>query len=184
MWICSFNDTHEQRLMLRIHLPYTPIRGLSQRDHFSVLLPSPISYSTFTARYMPRRPRPAPRGKPGKEKKTDNVASSSRVQLPLPKAISKRKLKILDSEPESEELNDDEESSSDSEEDDEEGDDDTSLGGDSEESDVDVDAPRVAQWVDEDDLDQPQMASGDASHGNAEDAGDIVRVVYVSLGFR
>ena len=95
--------------------------------------------------------------------------------------MSKRKPKVPDSEPESEELEDEEESSSDSEEDDEESSDDTSLEGDSEESDVDVDTPRVAQWVDEDDLEQPEMAFGDASHKKAEDAEDIVRVVCVCV---
>ena len=108
------------------------------------------------------------------------MASSSRVQLPPPKATSKRKLRVVDPEPESEKWEDSEESSSDSdEEDDGEGEGDTSLGEDSEESDVDVDAPRVAQWIDEDDLEQQEMAFGDASHGKAEDAEDIVRVVRV-----
>jgi len=134
---------------------------------------------------MPRRPRSASRGKPGKEKPAANVASSSKVQLPLPKATSKRKLKAVDSEPDSgEEWEDDDEPGSDSDGEDNEGDDgdDVSLG-DSEGSDLDVDAPRVAQWVDEDDLEQPEVASGDASHGKAVNAEDIVRVVHVSPEF-
>jgi ribosomal RNA-processing protein 36 len=55
--------------------------------------------------------------------------------------------------------------------------------GDSEESDVDVDAPRVAQWVDEEELEQLEVASGDASHGKVVNAEDIVRVVHVSPKF-
>ena len=112
-----------------------------------------------------------------------NVASSSKVQLPLPKVTSKRKLKTMDSEPDSEEeWHDDDGPSSDSDEDDnKEGDiDDILLRGDSEESDLDVDAPRVAQWVDEDDLEQPEMVSGEASHGEVVNSEDIVRVVDVS----
>lgn len=111
------------------------------------------------------------------------MTSSSKVQLPLPKTTSKRKLKAVDPEPGSDgEEWDDEEPSSDSDED-EGDDDDVSLGETSEESDVDVDAPRVAQWVDEDDVDQPEIASGDASHGKAVVAEDIVRVVDVSPKF-
>jgi len=130
---------------------------------------------------MPRRPRPAPREKPSKEKFAANVASSSKVKLPLPKAAPERKLKALDSEPESDD--EDGESSSDSdEEDSEEGDsDDGPLGGDTdedgEESDVDVDAPRVSQWVDDEDLEELDAPPGDTSHGKVE---DIVSVVLVS----
>ena len=116
-----------------------------------------------------------------------NVASGSKAQLPLPKVASERKLKATDSEPDAGEEwgGNDNEPSSDSGEDDSNEDDvdDLSLGGDSEESDVDVDAPRVAQWVDEDDLEQPEMVSGDDSRGNEENAENIVRVVYVSPGF-
>jgi hypothetical protein len=170
--------------MLRTHLPDTACQAQIAGCH-SVTTPpffllSPISCSGFTARCMPRRPRPAPRGKPGKGKPADNAASSSKVQLPPPKALSKRRLKVADSEPESEEREDDEESSSDS---DGEGDDDTPLEEDSEESDVDVDAPRVAQWVDEDDLEQLETPFGDASHGEVENAEDIVCVVHVSPKF-
>ena len=134
---------------------------------------------------MPRRPRSAPRGKPGKEKSVADVASSSKVQLPLPNATSKRKLKAVDTEPESgEEWEDDDEPSSDSgEESDEDDDGDGVSLGDSEESDLDVDAPRVAQWVDEDDLEQPEVASGDALHGKGVNAEDIVRVLHVSPTF-
>ena len=113
-----------------------------------------------------------------------NVASSSKVQLPLPKATSERKLKAVDSEPESDEEKwEDEEPISDpDEEDDEEGDsdEDSSGGGsdeDEEESDVDVDAPRVAQWVDDDDLEELAMPPGDALHGKVVNTEDIVRVV-------
>lgn len=113
-----------------------------------------------------------------------NVASSSKVKSPLPKAVPERKLKAVDVEPQSDEGGrEDEESSSDSDEEDgEEGDsDDSSLGGDSgedgEESDVDVDAPRVSQWVDDEDLEEPEVTPGDASHGRVE---DIVRVALMS----
>ena len=129
---------------------------------------------------MSRRPRPTSREKPGKENFLVGVASSSKIQLHLPKATSRRKLKAVDSEPEPEGKWDEPSSDSD-EEDDEDGDgDDVSLG-DSEESDVDVDAPRVAQWVDEDDLEQLEVVSGDASHGKAVNAEDIVRAVHASL---
>ena len=91
-----------------------------------------------------------------------------------------QKLKAVRSKPESDE---DEESSSDSdEEESEEGDsEDGSLGGgsdeDGEESDVDVDAPRVSQWVDDEELEELDAPPGDASRGKAE---DIVGVVLVS----
>ena len=148
---------------------------------FPFLLPSPIRFETFAAEHMPRRPRPASREKPSKGKFAANVASSSKVKLPLPKATPERMLKAVDSGSESDE--EDEESSSDSdEEDSEEGDSgDGSLGGDSdedgEESDVDVDAPRVSQWVDDEDLEELEVPPGGVSHGKAE---DIVRVVLVS----
>jgi len=130
---------------------------------------------------MPRRPQPAPREKPGKGEFSGNVASSSKVKLPLPKVGPERKLKAVDSESESDE--EDEESNTDSDEgDSEEGDSDGgSLGGESgddgEESDVDVDAPRVSQWVDDEDLEELEVPVGDASHGKVE---DIVRVMPVS----
>ena len=83
-----------------------------------------------------------------------------------------------------EEWNDDGEPSSDE---DEEGDSDeglsTASGEDEEESDVDMDAPRVAQWVDDEDLEELETHSGDASHGKAADAEDIVRAVHVSPKF-
>ena len=135
---------------------------------------------------MPRRPRPASGGKPGKEISVDDAASSSKVQLPLPKATSKRKLKAMDSKSESEEEleDDDDDSSSDSDEEDDEGDGGGSVSlGDSEESDLDVDAPRVVQWVDEDDLEQPEIASSDVSRGKAVNTEDIVRVVHASPKF-
>jgi len=95
--------------------------------------------------------------------------------------MSKRKLEAVDSEPESREgWEDDDEPSSDSDEEDEDGDDDGDVSlGNSEESDLDVDAPRVAQWVDEDDLEQPEVASGDAPHGKAVNTEDIVRAAHV-----
>ena len=135
---------------------------------------------------MPRRPRLASGGKPRKEKIVADVASSSKVQSPLPAVTSKRKLKAVDSEPESEEEweDDDKQSSDSNEEDGEDDDGDSNSLEDSEGSDLDVDAPRVAQWVDEDDLEQPEVASGDASHGKAVNAGDIVGAVYVSPKFR
>jgi len=144
------------------------------------LLPSPIRNQTFAAEYMPRRPRPASREKPGKENFVANAASSSKDQLPLP--TSKRKLQAVESEPELGEVEwgDDEIPSSDENE---EGDSDDGSSpdpdGDEGESDVDVDAPRVAQWVDEDDLEEPEILPRDASHGKAVNAEDIVRVVYV-----
>lgn len=133
---------------------------------------------------MPRRPRPASRVKPKKEKSVVNVASSSKVQLPPPKVTQKRKLKAVDSEPESEGESDDndEPSSVSDERSGEEGNDDNSLlGGDSEESDVDVDAPRVAQWVDEEDLEHPEMVSDGAPLGKVANVEDIVRAAHVSL---
>ena len=132
---------------------------------------------------MPRRPRPASRVKPRKEKSVVNVASSSKVQLPPPKVTPKRKLKAVDSEPESEgESDDDDEPSSDSDErSGEEGNDDDSR--DSEESDVDVDAPRVAQWVDEEDLEHPETDSDGAPLGKVVGVEDIVSVAYVSPKF-
>lgn len=110
-----------------------------------------------------------------------NVASSSKSILPLPKATSKRSLKVVDSESEPDEKNsdDNEDQSSDSDE----GSDSGSLGdshGDEEESDVDVDAPRVAQWVDEEELEQPEAPSGHASHKGTSDLEDIVRPSPVS----
>jgi ribosomal RNA-processing protein 36 len=133
---------------------------------------------------MPRRPRPAPREKPGKEIFVADVASSSKVKLPLPKAASKQKLKAVDSEPESDGEKWDDEggpSSGSGEEDDEEGDSgDGSSGGD---SDVDVDAPRVAQWVDDEDLEEQEIPSGDAAHRKAVNAEDIVRVAPMSPKF-
>ena len=116
------------------------------------------------------------------------MASSSKVQLSSPRATSKRKLKTVDPEPESEEKwGDDDEPSSDSdEEEDGEGGDgggDAFSGGGSEESDLNVDAPRVAQWVDEDELEQPETASGGASYRKMADVEDIVRVMYVSPKF-
>ena len=44
-----------------------------------------------------------------------------------------------------------------------------------EESDVDVDGPRVVQWVDEEDLEQPENLSGDPLHRQMGDPEDIVR---------
>lgn len=116
----------------------------------------------------------------------DDVASSSKVQLPLPEPMSKRKLKAVDSEPESEEEweDEDKQNSDSNEEDDEDDDGDSNSLRDSEESDLDVDAPRVAQWVDEDDLEQPGVVFGDASHGKTVNAGDIVGAVYVPSKFR
>jgi hypothetical protein len=118
-----------------------------------------------------------------------NAASGSKVQLPLPKATSKRKLKAVDPEPEpdEEEWDDGGESSSDSyEQDDEESDSDGLLGDSDEvgeESDVDLDAPRVAQWVDDEDLEDLEPPPGDSSSGKAVNGEDIVRVVLVSLKF-
>lgn len=136
---------------------------------------------------MPRRPRPVSREKRNKGKFVANVASSSKVQLPPPKAASKRKLKAADSESESddEEKSDDEESSSDEDSDDDgdgEGDSgDGSSGGDfdedGEESDVDVDAPRVAQWVDDEDMEELEMPPRDGKAVNPE---DIVRFMLTS----
>lgn len=134
---------------------------------------------------MPRRPRPASREKPGKEKIVADVASSSKVKLPLPQVSLKRSLNTVDSESESgrEEWGDDDDggdevSSSDSDE--EKSSDDGSLGEPDEdgvESDVDVDAPRVAQWVDEEDLEQLEGPSDDVPHQTAD---DIVRLFLVS----
>ena len=139
---------------------------------------------------MPRRPLPTARRKSGGGNVAANAASGSKVQLPLPKATSKRKLKAVDPvpEPDEEEWDDDEESSTDSDEqDDEESDSGGLLGGDSdevgEESDVDLDAPRVAQWVDDEDLEDLEPPPGDSSSGKAVSAEDIVRVVLVSLKF-
>lgn len=131
---------------------------------------------------MPRRPRTAPREKSDGEKFVANAASGSKVQLPLPKAAFKRKLITVDSEHElDEEGSEGEESSSDEDEDSEGGDsDDISLGGysdgDREESDVDVDAPRVVQWIDEEELEELGMPPADAPPGKAE---DIVRAAPV-----
>jgi len=132
---------------------------------------------------MPRRPRPALRGKSGKEKSGASVATSPKAQTPHPKAVSQRKLKPVDSDPGSseEEWDDEEEPSLNSDEEDN-GSDEGSLGNsgeDGEESDVDVDALRVAQWVDEDEL-ELEMPSGDAPPGKGVNAEDIVRVMYVS----
>lgn len=135
---------------------------------------------------MPRRPRPASREKPAKEGALADVASSSKSKLSLPKVTSKRSPQAAASEPESvEEYEDDNEGqSSDSEEEDEGGgSDDVSLGDpsqDGEESDIDVDAPRVAQWVDEEDLEQSEVHSGNASFKEAVDMGDIVGIFPVS----
>ena len=109
---------------------------------------------------------------------TQVVASGSNPKL----ATSKRDLKAVDSELESDEESnspDDQGQSSDSDSDDEdESPGDGSLGDsneDGEDSGVDVDAPRVAQWVDEEDLEQPEVPSGDISHGKTVDLEDIVR---------
>jgi len=135
---------------------------------------------------MPRRPRPASREKPGKENSAVNTASSSKVQLPLPKVTLKQKLKAVDSEPELSEVEWDDDEMLNSDENEEGNSDDGSSADsdeDGEESDVDVDAPRVAQWVDEEDLEEPEIPPGDASHGEAANAEDIVRVVHVPPKF-
>jgi hypothetical protein len=138
---------------------------------------------------MPRRPLPASREKSGGGNFAANVASGSKVQLPLPKATSKQKLKAADSEPglDGEGWGSEDSSSDSDEEDSEEGEGDSGDGSleDSdeveEESDVDLDAPRVAQWVDDEDLDDLEMPSEDGSPGKAANAKDIVRVVLIFL---
>ena len=105
------------------------------------------------------------------------------MKLPLPQAPFKRNSKAVGSESESDGEgwgdgdNDDDDSSSDS---DEESSDDGSLGDPDEdgvESDVDVDAPRVAQWVDEEDLEQLEEPSDDVPRQTTD---DIVRFLLVS----
>ena len=98
-------------------------------------------------------------------------------------ATPKRKLEAMNSGSGS----DDEEPSPDSGEEEEGSSADSSLrrdpDEDGEESDVDVDAPRVAQWVDDEDLEELELLPGDTSHGKAVDAEDVVRVVPVSPNF-
>ena len=146
---------------------------------FPFLLPSPIRCETFAAERMPRQPRPAPREKPDKGKFVANVASSSRVKLPVPRAAPERRLKVVDAEFESDEDGDESSPVSDEEDSEEGGSSDGSTGEnpDGEESDVDVDAPRVSQWVDDEDLEELEAPAGDALHGEVE---DIVRAVLVS----
>ena len=114
-----------------------------------------------------------------------NVASSSRVKLPLPRAAPERRLKAVDTESESDEDGDESSPVSDEEASEEGDSSDGSTGEnldeDGEESDMDVDAPRVSQWVDDEDLEELEAPAGDASHGDAE---DIVRVALVSLKSR
>lgn len=143
----------------------TPKRPLPEVS--SSLLPSPITKVCRPT--MPRRPRPVSREKPGKE-------GAAKSKLSLPKGEPKPGLKVVDPQLESDEENidDDENRSFDSDED--EGSDDGSIvNSDKEESDVDVDAPRVAQWVDEEDLEQPEVSPGDASHKKTVNLEDIVR---------
>ena len=130
---------------------------------------------------MARRPRPGSRERSGKEKIVANVASSSKFKLPLPKATAKRDLEQVSSESGSdeekweEEEDSGEDQSSDS---DEEGTEDDLLGDsdeDGEGSDVDVDAPRAAQWIDEEDLEQPETPSGEPPSKKTADLEDIVR---------
>lgn len=108
-----------------------------------------------------------------------NVASSSKVKFPLPQVSFKRNSKPVDVESGSGgeewgEDDDDDDGGSSSGSDEEESSDPGSLGDPDEdgvESDVDVDAPRVAQWVDEEDLEQLEEPSDDALH---QTTGDIV----------
>ena len=134
---------------------------------------------------MPRRPRPALRGRPKEEGPVVNVASSSKAKLPLAKVASKRKMEAVDSEPDldEEEREDNDGDEGPSSESDEE---DSDLPGDlseDEESDVNMDAPRVAQWVDEEDLERAETVSGDASHENTVNPEDIVRFLYLPLSY-
>ena len=105
------------------------------------------------------------------------MASSSKAKLSLAKIASKRNMEAVDSEPDldEEEREDNDSDEGPSPESDEE---DSDLPGDlaeDEESDVNMDAPRVAQWVDEEDLERAEAFSGDASHKNTVDLEDIVR---------
>lgn len=141
--------------------------------------------STIFYQNMPRRPRPALRGRPKEEGPVVNVASSSKAKLSLAKIASKRNMEAVDSEPDldEEEREDNDSDEGPSSESDEE---DSDLPGnlaEDEESDVNMDAPRVAQWVDEEDLERAEAVSGDASHKNAVDPEDIVRFYYLPLRY-
>jgi hypothetical protein len=134
-------------------------------------------HKDFAAHHMPRRPRPASREKPG-EDVVVQVASNSKPKLPLPKATSRRNLKTVDFEPESDEENGSVNRNDSGSDDEDEDSGDGSLRDSGEESDVDVDAPRVAQWVDEEDLEQQDLPSGDVSHEKTVNLEDIVRFSF------
>ena len=157
------------------------IRSVADQSAAQAL--APVSdQSTIFCQNMPRRPRPVLRGRPKEEGPVANVASSSKAKLPLAKIASKRNMEAVDSEPDldEEEREDNDSDEGPSSESDEE---DSDLPGDlaeDEESDVNMDAPRVAQWVDEEDLERAEAVSGDASHKNTVDPEDIVRFLLSS----
>ncbi|KAJ7357329.1 hypothetical protein DFH08DRAFT_851659 [Mycena albidolilacea] len=98
---------------------------------------------------MPRRPRPASRAAPRKNTNTNAVGRSSKA---VPKVSKPEKTPVLSSDEESDTV------------DDEESDEASGISGGEEfeavgDEDEDVDAPRVSQWVDEDEEDDPDSYS-------------------------
>lgn len=110
---------------------------------------------------MPRRPRPASRKPPPGS--IPSTSSKQPVKLPRPKA------QTLPPPAASDQSSEDEGNPSESE------DEGTNLEEFSDDENGDVDAPRVAQWVDDEELDNAELASSaaeESADGEEEDLGE------------
>lgn len=136
---------------------------------------------------MPRRPRPSSRRPPptsqvadpfyngnGQTKPSTPIASSSKVRLMQPKRVVRE-----DNEDEGSDSNKDEDEGLDqSQEEDEE---DKEEEEEEEGEDLDADAPRIVQWVDEEELDLESSDEDDEEEGAGGHAGIVCYTIYFSL---